>query len=318
MGLGVGRVISGVGARPQVQRFVASSPTTSWLRTRFTNDGAGQAIARARALAEVGVLSTLHMREQPVQEQRDADSFVRQTVSLIDDLAGIPGADVAVKMEQLGYAVGGTDTARVNVERILERCSGTGTTVTLDMEHPCEVEDTLQVWGAVQRTFPDLGIAIQAYLPRSEQDCAQLASRGARVRLCKGGYRSSGDGSFESARDVDLSFVRCARHLMNGSGYPMIATHDRRLLDIVAFLARQTGRSGNDWEIQTLQGVAPDVVLHALEQGVRARCYLPFGSQTYPWLLRRVSERPRNLLLLAAPAAWSDPLAFTTPPDVAA
>lgn len=127
----------------------------------------------------------------------------------------------------------------------------------------------------------------------------ELGSKAARVRVCKGGYGGSGAQSFASKDDIDRAFVRRARHLLESDARPMFATHDGRLIQIVNYLATVYCRGRAEWEVQTLQGVRPDLVENCRQRGVQVRCYLAFGHNWYSWLVRRFSEKPSNVLLLA-------------------
>ncbi|MBX6372329.1 MAG: proline dehydrogenase family protein, partial [Acidothermus sp.] len=147
--------------------------------------------------------------------------------------------------------------------------------------------------------FPDVGCVIQAYLRRSLQDCRTLAEAGARVRLCKGAYREPASVAFTDRHEVDRNFVRCLRVLMRGNGYPMVATHDPRLIAIASVMAVQAGRAKDRYEFQMLYGVRPDEQRRLRARGERVRVYVPYGSEWYPYLVRRLAERPANMLFFA-------------------
>lgn len=174
----------------------------------------------------------------------------------------------------------------------------------------------MAVWSAVRADHPLTGIAVQANLRRTERDCEELATTGARVRLCKGGYGGTADIAYTSPHQIDLSFVRCATRLLAGDSYPMFATHDERLVEIAAYLADRRRRQLSEWEVQTLQGVAPGLVERSLAAGRRVRCYVPFGPSWYSWFLRRIGERPANLVLLAGSLTQRGVGTVATPPRV--
>jgi proline dehydrogenase len=137
---------------------------------------------------------------------------------------------------------------------------------------------------------------LQAYLRRTEGDCRDLATAGSRVRLCKGAYREPASVAYTKALDVDLSYVRCTNILMQGEGYPMLATHDPRLIEIGAERAKFHGRaSGDDFEFQLLYGIRPDEQRRLAAMGETVRVYVPYGAQWYGYLMRRLAERPANL-----------------------
>jgi len=136
---------------------------------------------------------------------------------------------------------------------------------------------------------------LQAYLRRTEGDCRELSTPGSRVRLCKGAYAEPETVAFQSAVEVDRSYVRCLNILMSGSGYPMVATHDPRLIAIAEDRARWFGRAPEDFEFQMLYGVRPEEQLRLVRAGYQVCVYVPYGTQWYAYLMRRLAERPANL-----------------------
>ena len=136
---------------------------------------------------------------------------------------------------------------------------------------------------------------LQAYLRRTEGDCRELASSGSRVRLCKGAYAEPESVAFQSALDVDKSYVRCLNILMSGDGYPMVATHDPRLIAIAEDRARWFDRQPDEYEFQMLYGVRPEEQARLAGDGHTVRVYVPYGDQWYGYLMRRLAERPANM-----------------------
>jgi proline dehydrogenase len=171
----------------------------------------------------------------------------------------------------------------------------TGTTVTLDMEDHETTDQTLDMLARLRIDFPATGAVLQAYLRRTEGDCRELAYAGSRVRLCKGAYAEPESVAFQSAVEVDRSYVRCLNILMAGQGYPMVATHDPRLIAIAEDRASWYDRAPEDFEFQMLYGVRPDEQLRLTRAGYTVRVYVPYGTQWYPYLMRRLAERPANL-----------------------
>jgi proline dehydrogenase len=170
-----------------------------------------------------------------------------------------------------------------------------GTTVTLDMEDHTHVEPTLRLVAELRGEFPDLGCVIQSGMRRSVSDCLALARPGSRVRICKGAYRAPESVAFSVRRDVDRSYVRCLRALLRGPGYPMVATHDPRLISIAAAQAGLAGRAAGTFEYQMLYGVRPAEQQRLAGAGAAVRVYVPYGSDWYSYLVRRLAERPANL-----------------------
>jgi proline dehydrogenase len=143
--------------------------------------------------------------------------------------------------------------------------------------------------------FPDTGAVLQSYLRRTEADCRDLAYAGSRVRLCKGAYKEPASVAFQDRHEVDRSYVRCLKVLMAGQGYPMVATHDPRMVDIAGALATRYGRTLGSYEFQMLYGVRPDEQARLAEEGEKVRVYIPYGQEWYGYLMRRLAERPSNL-----------------------
>jgi proline dehydrogenase len=163
------------------------------------------------------------------------------------------------------------------------------------MEEHTRVEQTMRILWQLRPEFPDLGCVIQSYLQRSAGDCSALAVAGSRVRLCKGAYNAPARVAFGSRADVDRSYARCLRLLLAGPGYPMIATHDPRLIRICGMRAAAAGRPKDSFEYQMLYGIRPAEQLRLAREGSRVRVYLPYGSDWYGYLVRRLAERPANL-----------------------
>jgi proline dehydrogenase len=203
---------------------------------------------------------------------------------------------VSVKLSAVGQALG-ADGNRIALEHgwdICQAASEAGTTVTFDMEDHTTTDDTLSVVRELRQDFPWAGAVLQAYLRRTEADCRDLATPGSRVRLCKGAYDEPASVAFQDKAEVDKSYVRCARALMAGSGYPMLATHDPRLVDIGGALAVQSGRRQGSYEFQMLYGIRPDEQQRLADQGEKVRVYVPYGEEWYGYLVRRMAERPAN------------------------
>jgi proline dehydrogenase len=205
-------------------------------------------------------------------------------------------SEVSVKLSAVGQALG-ADGNRIALEHgwdVCQAASEAGTTVTFDMEDHTTTDDTLTVVQELRRDFPWVGAVLQAYLRRTEADCRDLATPGSRIRLCKGAYDEPASVAFQDKAEVDKSYVRCARALMAGSGYPMLATHDPRLVDIGGALAVQNGRRQGSYEFQMLYGIRPDEQQRLADQGEKVRVYVPYGEEWYGYLVRRMAERPAN------------------------
>ncbi|WAL68086.1 proline dehydrogenase family protein [Amycolatopsis cynarae] len=267
--------------RPLVERFVAG-------------DAVDQALRVTAALAADGRFVTLDHLGEDVTDVATAELTMRAYVELLRRLAdhGLAGhAEVSVKLSAVGQRLpGGDRIALDNARRICAAAASAGTTVTLDMEDHTTTDATLGTLRALREDFPWTGAVLQAYLRRTEQDCRDLAGPGSRVRLCKGAYAEPASVAYQEKSEVDRSYVRCLRILMEGAGYPMVATHDPRVIAVAAEL----GRDRADFEFQMLYGVR-EPEQRRLAQAHRMRVYVPYGDQWYGYFMRRLAERPANL-----------------------
>jgi proline dehydrogenase len=204
--------------------------------------------------------------------------------------------EVSLKLSALGQYLPG-DGDKIALEHAREICQAAadaGTTVTLDMEDHTTTDATLESLRELRQDFPSVGAVIQSYLHRSEADCRDLAHEGSRVRLCKGAYKEPESVAYQSGSEVDQSYVRCLKVLMAGPGYPMVASHDPRLLEIAGALAAHHQRDPGSYEYQMLFGIRPDEQKRIADRGNQMRVYIPYGEEWYGYLMRRMAERPAN------------------------
>lgn len=273
----------------RAERLVTTSPLTADVVARYVaGRGAGDAAATVQELTRKGLLVTVARLGEEVTDEEGAEAAVGAYLSLLDRLPA--GADVSVKLTALGLRLS-QRLALGHADRICAAAAARGLTVTLDAEEHDTVAGLHAVHTALRREHPDVGVVVQAYLPDSLDRCEKLS--GARVRLCKGAYTAP--GAYARRADIDRSFVRCLRVLMAGTCYPMVATHDPRLLRIAATLAVLDGRDQTGYELQMLYGVRPAEQARQAQLGARMRVYVPYGDDWYPYLVRRLAERPGNL-----------------------
>jgi proline dehydrogenase len=274
-------------SRGLVKRFVAG-------------DSVDDVLATSRQLIAGGLLASIDRLGESVSEPEQARLNAVAYVGLLEDLgrAGLSQfCEVSLKLSAVGQALG-TDGARIALEHAHSICvaaRNAGTTVTLDMEDHTTTDATLSALQVLRQDFPEVGAVVQAYLLRTEADCVDLAGAGSRVRLCKGAYREPASVAHQDRAAVDLSYVRCLRILMRGKGYPMVATHDPRLIRIAGAMALQSKRAKGDYEYQMLFGVRPDEQRRLAARGEKIRVYVPYGTQWYSYLMRRLAERPANV-----------------------
>jgi proline dehydrogenase len=281
-----------------LRRAVETAPYTRDVVRRFV---AGESIEDALRVTEQlvsdGLLVTLDHLGEDTLDTGQAESTVKAYVALLDRLAaGGLGerAEVSVKLSAVGQALD-EDLAAENARRICAAAKAAGTTVTLDMEDHTTVDSTLRILAELRREYPETGAVIQSYLRRSPELCRELAYEGSRVRLCKGAYAAPEDVAFTAKADIDKSYVRCMKVLMTGPGYPMLATHDPRLVEIAGDLAVVHDRAPGSFEYQMLYGIRPGEQRRLAGLKAQVRVYVPYGTQWYGYFMRRLAERPANL-----------------------
>jgi proline dehydrogenase len=286
----------------RVERLVETAPVSRSIVRRFiAGEHADDALQRTRELVADGLAVTLdHLGEDttnPQQAEATRDAYL----TLLDALHAAeltPAAEVSLKLSALGQ-VFDEKVAYEHARAICAKASESGTTVTLDAEDHTTTDSTLEVLARLRGEFPTTGAVLQAYLRRTEADCRELAVAGSRVRLCKGAYKEPESVAYQSRLDVDKSYVRCLNVLMAGAGYPMLATHDPRLIEIGEDRAKWYERSPDEFEFQMLYGVRPEEQLRLARLGYTVRVYLPYGTQWYAYMMRRLAERPANVGFLA-------------------
>jgi len=290
-------------ASHRVRQIVTTAPYTRDVVTRFVaGDTAADALQVTRRLIGDGLLVTLDYLGEDTADRDQAAAVADEYIRLLGQLAaaGLASggrAEVSVKPTAVGLGLPehGAKTAAENIARICAAARAAGTTVTMDMEEHTAVEPTLLILAGLRQDFPDLGCVLQSYLRRSADDCAAQAVDGARIRLCKGAYRAPDGVAYLPRAEVDRSYARCLRILLAGDCYPMLATHDPRLIRIAGVRAATAGRAPGSFEYQMLFGIRPAEQLRLAGAGAQVRVYVPYGNDWYGYLVRRLAERPANL-----------------------
>jgi len=297
----LGTVLAAASRSPLARRVVSGFPLTRRVVDRFVaGEDAAAAREVIRRLAEAGFAVTIDHLGEHTTDPASAAATVKAYQTLLGELRslGLGGrAELSVKLSAVGQALG-RDGERIALDHAREICAAAreaGTMVTLDMEDHTTTDSTLAILRELRADFPDTGVALQAYLRRTEADCRDLAGPGSRVRLVKGAYAEPASVAYPDKRQVDLSYVRCLRVLMAGRGYPMVATHDDRLIAIAEALAARYGRGRDGYEFQMLYGVRPGRQRELVEAGATTRIYVPYGTDWYGYFMRRLAERPANV-----------------------
>jgi proline dehydrogenase len=278
------------GSRDVVRRFVAGDSTAA-------------AVHATNELDLTGRSATIDHLGEDTHDLTQAQATRNAYLVLLSALAeaGLTQggkAEVSLKLSAVGQALPGIGpkVALEHAREICQAAANAGTTVTLDMEDHTTTDLTLEALRELRQDFPTVGGVLQSYLRRTEADCRDLVYEGSRVRLCKGAYKEPESVAFQSSAEVGKSYVRCLKVLMAGQGYPMIATHDPRLLEIAGALAQQQDRGQDTFEYQMLYGIRPDEQKRIADRGDQMRVYVPYGEQWYGYLMRRMAERPANAM----------------------
>ena len=287
-----------------VRDLVERAPVSRDVVKRFVaGDSTADAVHAAAELDLTGRRSTIDHLGEDTRDLAQAQATCDAYLSLLSGLeaAGLTQggkAEVSLKLSAVGQALPG-DGAKIALDHAREICQGAanaGTTVTLDMEDHTTTDSTLETLRELRQDFPSVGAVLQAYLRRTEADCRDLAHEGSRVRLCKGAYKEPESVAFQGRAEVDRSFVRCLKVLMAGQGYPMVASHDPRLVEIAGALAHKQDRAADTFEYQMLYGIRPDEQKRIADRGDQMRVYLPYGQDWYGYLMRRMAERPASTM----------------------
>ena len=308
------RALLAAAASERVRELVTVTPAARTVVRRYVaGESIGDAVAVARELRDAGLLVTLDYLGEDTTDALRASATATQYVQLLGKLSAegltADGAvEVSVKATAVGLLLGAGDgggpgavsvlgqrVATEHIERIALAARNAGTTVTLDAEDHRTTDAALRIGRGLRDKLPFVGNVVQAALRRTESDVRSLAAPGVRVRLCKGAYAEPAAEAFTARHDIDKSFARCLRILMAGPGYPMIATHDPRLIAITRSLGLR--RAPDSFEYQMLYGVRSEEQRRLAATGARVRVYVPYGGDWYPYLVRRLAERPANLAL---------------------
>ncbi|NUR85052.1 MAG: proline dehydrogenase [Nonomuraea sp.] len=273
-------------------------PLTRKVVERFV---AGESVQEARdaieRLRDANLAVTVDHLGEETRDARAAEDVARAYVTLLEALKPLQlgrRGEVSVKLSAVGQRLD-DGMALEHAREICAAAAANGSTVTLDMEDHTTVDSTLGILRKLREDYPSTGVAIQAYLFRSEDDCRDLAHEGSRVRLVKGAYREPASVAHQDKQAVDKAYVRCLRILMAGKGYPMVATHDDRLISITELLADRFGRTLGDHEFQMLYGIRTDRQEALAGAGHTVRVYVPYGDDWYGYFMRRLAERPANV-----------------------
>jgi proline dehydrogenase len=259
-----------------------------------------EAIQAARVLNEKGISTSLDLLGESVTDESESARSRDEVIETLDRIAetGVD-ANVSVKLTQMGLDLS-EETCATNMHKVLARARKHDIFVRIDMEGSPYTERALKLFS--QRLHPEFGdltgVVIQSYMRRSAADVEALIDMQARVRLCKGAYAEPADIAFQERSEVSESYAELMEHLVRKGNYPGIATHDEELVKRTIEFAKKENISADRFEFQMLYGVRRDLQQKLRDDGYNMRVYIPFGTQWYPYLMRRLAERPANLAFI--------------------
>ncbi|MEU2543013.1 proline dehydrogenase family protein [Streptomyces iakyrus] len=300
----LGPVILAASRSDRMRRLISAAPVTKQVVDRFIpGEDVDDIVPVVRDLADNGLELTMDVVGEDITSPAQAAAARDAYLELVDRLKPLElgtRAEMSVKLSMFGQALeGGHELALSNVRPVVEAAAEIGTTVTLDAEDHTTLDSMFAIHEELRKDFPQTGCVIQAYLFRTEADARRLAASGSRVRLVKGAYKEPASVAYQDKREIDRAYVRILRTLMEGEGYPMIGSHDPRLIAIGQELAHQAGRKLDEYEFQMLYGIRTDEHLRLAAEGHRMRVYTAYGTDWYGYFMRRLAEKPANLRFFA-------------------
>ena len=287
--------------QPHVFRFVRNNRLAKAFARRFVaGETLDDALTAVRALNAKGITASLDELGESVTNEREARATRDSYLTILDRIAASNlDANVSVKLTALGLDVS-EELCVALMQDLLDRARHHGTFVRIDMESSAYTEKTLKLFE--ERFYPSfrdqVGIVLQSYLYRTRADVDRALELNCRVRLCKGAYKEPAAVAFPDKKDVDENFVKCLHALLERGRYPGIATHDPRIVADAKRFVKAKGITADRFEFQMLYGVRRDMQEALVRDGWRMRVYVPFGTQWYPYLMRRLAERPANVAFM--------------------
>jgi proline dehydrogenase len=270
------------------------------LASRFVaGDTLADGLEVGRLINREGIALTLDHLGENVTTLAEAEASRDVYLRTLGEIAEnhIDG-NVSIKLTQFGMDIS-ESACRSNVEQLVRRAKELSNFVRVDMESSAYTARTLQLVGHLHDLHGAVGAVIQAYLRRSERDIEMLCRHRVRVRLCKGAYLEPAEAAFQAKPEVDSNFVRLMKVLLSDGNYPAIATHDEKMIDETRSFVAARGIPRESFEFQMLYGIRRDLQRRLVAEGYRLRLYVPFGKAWYPYFMRRLAERPANVVFLA-------------------
>ena len=284
----------------RLRRWITSNGTTRRLAQRFVpGEDLAPAVEAARRCNRSGMTVSLDQLGENVLSREDAKRARQAYTDALDRIAAENlDANVSLKLTHLGLDLGDEFCAE-QLRIVTQRAAGLQNFVRVDMEGSAYTDRTLRIVKQARAETDSVGTVIQAYLYRSEKDIQDLMSIGCRIRLVKGAYKEPSEIAFPRKKDVDANYIKLMRLLLPSGIYHALATHDPMMIDAVIRFAAERGITKDKFEFQMLYGIRTDLQSRLVREGYRVRVYIPYGEEWFPYFMRRLAERPANLLFFA-------------------
>ena len=290
------RILLTLADQKWIYRIIVGNAIFRHMAFRFVaGETLQDAVEAARRLNQKGIFSTLDLLGENVNTEAEARAACQHYVDAIDALGDGDANNVSLKLTLMGLDIS-HELCMENMRRILDAARARDTFVRIDMEGTPYTQVTIDIFSRLWQEYKNVGIVLQSYLYRSEQDVALANAMGARVRLCKGAYAEPPDLAFPKKSDVDANYNRLAERLILEGNYPGLATHDEAIIEHVKAFVRERNIPLDRFEFQMLYGIRRDLQEGLVSEGFRVRVYIPYGNAWYPYFMRRLAERPANVL----------------------
>lgn len=299
---------------PAAKKIVTETPLRSMSRRFVPGETVDELVGAIEEANATGLAVTANYLGESVKSEKAARSAADTYLDVIERIAqGSLNGNVSLKFTQLGQDISEA-FLRENLGRVLRRADETDCFIRFDMESSAYTQRTLDAFRTLwDEGWRNIGVVLQSYLHRTLDDVREMNRIGARVRICKGAYAEPEEVAYQARNEVDANFVRCMKELLDEGAYTGVATHDERMIEATVNHVVGHRVSKDRFEFQMLHGVRRDLQMQLVRDGYNVRVYVPFGEAWYPYLMRRLAERPANVLFMAGSVVRESPLGFLWP-----
>mgnify|MGYP001041610262 CR=1 FL=1 len=301
--LGLKEPILKLSQSSQMKGFVTHNPLGRVVARRFVaGETVDDAVKTVREMNKLGIHVSLDHLGENTTNVEDANKATGQALGILDVIKKENlDANISVKLTSMGQDIG-YDLCYQNISKVVQKAQDYGDIfVRLDMEGSDYTQKTLDLFRNLwDNGHHNVGVVLQSYLYRTEKDVEDMIKLGVRVRLCKGAYLEPAEVAYQEKAEVDRNYIRCMERLLSEGKYPGLATHDERIIEHAISYTIRNRITADRFEFQMLHGVRRDLQKKLANQGYNVRAYIPYGSEWYPYLMRRMAERPANLFFIAS------------------